>query len=42
VTTAALRSEAAITAETLVWRRGMGEWTRADAVAELASVIKKP
>src|SRR6185437_1672837 len=27
VTTAALRTEAAITGETLVWRRGMGEWT---------------
>jgi membrane protease subunit (stomatin/prohibitin family) len=42
VTTAALGTEAAITAETLVWRRGMGEWARADAVAELTSVIKKP
>jgi membrane protease subunit (stomatin/prohibitin family) len=39
VTTSALRAEAAITSETLVWRRGMPEWTRVAQVPELASLI---
>jgi membrane protease subunit (stomatin/prohibitin family) len=39
VTASALRTAAAINPETLVWRRGMAEWTRAAAVPELATII---
>lgn len=39
VTASALRAQGGITSETLVWRRGMAEWTPASAVPELATII---
>ena len=39
VSASALRAQTAITAETLVWRRGMAEWTPAGAVSELATIL---
>jgi hypothetical protein len=35
----ALRAQAGITSDTLVWRRGMAEWTPAGAVPELATIL---
>ncbi len=35
----ALAAEGKLTATTLVWRRGMAEWTRAAEVAELADLV---
>jgi hypothetical protein len=39
VSASALRAQAGITQDTLVWRRGMTEWAPASAVPELASII---
>lgn len=39
VSASALRAESTFTPDTLVWRRGMAQWTPASAVAELAQVV---
>ncbi|MGE5099520.1 MAG: SPFH domain-containing protein [Deltaproteobacteria bacterium] len=39
ISASALQSEARITADTLVWRAGMKQWTPASAVPELATIF---
>jgi len=39
VSASALRAQTGITSDTLVWRRGMAEWTPAGAVPELATIL---
>jgi hypothetical protein len=39
VSASALRAQGDITPETLVWRRGMNEWTPASAVPELVTIF---
>jgi membrane protease subunit (stomatin/prohibitin family) len=39
VSASALRADNTFTPETLVWRRGMAQWTPASAVAELAPIV---
>jgi len=39
VSASALRAQTGITSDTLVWRRGMVEWTPAGAVPELATIL---